>query len=584
MKSPFLLYEFSDEYGNKLPKLFTNPTKILQTNSLQEIPVIFQEMETAVKEGYYAAGYLSYEAAPAFNYNMEVHHDPKLPLLWFGIFEKPEPFYQLGSSESEFSLSDWKMDMSSSDYKNGILQIKTAIEEGQTYQLNYTDRLRANFTGDDFSFYRQLSRNQQSDYNAYLNLGNYSILSASPELFFKVTKNKIKTKPMKGTAPRGRYTEEDKIYLNRLLTSEKERAENLMIVDLLRNDISRIAKSGSVKVTKLFEAETYPTVHQLTSTIEAEIREDSTLFEWFQALFPCGSITGAPKISTMQYISKLELSPREAYCGTIGYVTPERDAVFNVPIRTVIIDRDKNSASYGAGGGITWDSTPEGEYEELITKAKLLKERRPDFQLLESLKLDEGNYPLLKYHLERMQDSSVYFKYHLDIDAVEQELLSLAAEYDTGSYKVRLLADKSGAFSTEAIPVKTIVAQASCMLAKKPIDRQNPFFYHKTTNRKMYEELEKAKLEKDFSVLMWNEEEELTEFTIGNVVLEKKGKFFTPPVSSGLLAGTFRRYLIENQKIEEKVLYKHDLKDADAVWFINSVRGWVKVSVSQSSY
>ena len=578
MKTPSLLYEFRDEQGAIRPVAFTDPIKILQTHKLDEVRSIFEQVEMAIQKGFYAAGFVSYEAAPAFHPKMQVHPDSALPLIWFGIFKAPASSLDIDENE-DYKASDWKMDGSPQKYKEAIQQIKDAILEGHTYQVNYTERLKAHFSGSDFSFYRQLARNQQSDYSAYLNLGNYRFLSASPELFFKVKNSRLTAKPMKGTAARGRFLEEDEANLKLLKESPKEQAENLMIVDLLRNDIGRLAKSGTVQVTELFEAETYPTVHQLTSTIEADIEEDSTVFDWFQALFPCGSITGAPKISTMSYIADLEQSPREVYCGAIGFITPEKEAIFNVPIRTVIVDQQNQTATYGVGGGITWDSTSDGEYQELRTKASLLDERRPEFKLLESMKLEDGHFPLLPHHLNRITDSAHYFKFRLDLEKLQRELAECAASHPQGLHKVRVLADPDGELETSTEPVSKVPEPIRCALGANPVNSHNPFLFHKTTNRGVYEQQQSA-AKGAFSVLLWNEREELTEFTIGNLVLEQDGKFFTPPVDSGLLAGTYRQALLNERKIEEKVLFINDLENADAIWFINSVRGWLKVKMS----
>ncbi|MBF6634996.1 MAG: aminodeoxychorismate synthase component I, partial [Planococcus sp. (in: Bacteria)] len=451
--------------------------------------------------------------------------------------------------------------------------------EGDTYQVNYTERLSAEFAGSDLAFYRQLARNQQADYAAYLNLGRFRVLSASPELFFKVRNGKLTAKPMKGTAPRGRTTQEDQEQVAALLASKKEQSENLMIVDLLRNDISRLAKRGSVKADPLFTVETYPTVHQLTSTIEAQLDKETTVLEWFQALFPCGSITGAPKISTMKYIAGLEQTPREVYCGAIGFITPDKDAVFNVPIRTVVIDREKGTARYGVGGGVTWDSTSEGEYKELQTKAEVLTAKRPVFSLLESLKLENGQYPLLDYHLARLQDSANYFHFPGNIQQAESELMKLAEKHPQGIYKVRLLQNKAGKLELEAQETAAIGQPVRCAIALSAVDGKNPFLFHKTTHREVYNKASEGLPKDVFSVLLWNEKQQLTEFTIGNLVLEKNGRFFTPPVSCGLLAGTFRQQLLDQQRIEEKILGKKDLETCDAIWLINSVRGWLKVEL-----
>ena len=580
MPNPYLLYEFRNEGGEIEPLLFSDPLAILETSSLSEVAEILLKVEKAVGEGFYAAGCVSYEAAPAFRPEMNVQTGGEMPLVWFGIFNEPKKSFSIPEEQQSYSVSDWKMASSVERYKAGIQQIKQAIEEGETYQVNYTERLVAEFTGSDLAFYRQLARNQQADYAAYLNLGRFRVLSASPELFFKVQDGKLTAKPMKGTAPRGRTTQEDREQVTALLASEKERAENLMIVDLLRNDMSRIAKKGSVKADPLFTVETYPTVHQLTSTIKAELDETTTILNWFQALFPCGSITGAPKISTMNYIAELEQTPREVYCGAIGFVTPTKDAVFNVPIRTVVIDQEKETARYGVGGGITWDSTSEGEYRELQTKAEVLTAKRPVFTLLESLKLEDGNYPLLRYHLARLKDSADYFHFPGNIQEIEKELTKLAENYPSGTYKIRLLLDDKGRIKLQAQETAKIGKPVKCSLASSAVDSRNPFLFHKTTHREVYEKAS-AKLPDDiFSVLLWNENQQLTEFTIGNVVLEKNGRFFTPPVSCGLLAGTFRQQLLDQKRIEEKIIYKEELQDYEAIWLINGVRGWLPVALT----
>ncbi|MDN3436662.1 aminodeoxychorismate synthase component I [Planococcus sp. APC 3900] len=579
MPNPYLLYEFRNEDGEVEPLFFTDPLEVLETHVLAEVPAILEKLEQAVSKGFYAAGYVSYEAAPAFQVEMQTQPAGEMPLVWFGIFKEPQKAAVSSEEQQPYKVSEWKMASSLEHYQKGIQQIKQAIEEGDTYQVNYTERLSAEFAGNDLAFYRQLARNQQADYCAYLNLGRFRVLSASPELFFKVRNGQLTAKPMKGTAPRGRTTKEDQEQVAALLASKKEQAENLMIVDLLRNDMSRLAKRGSVKADPLFTVETYPTVHQLTSTIEAQLDKETTVLEWFQALFPCGSITGAPKISTMKYIAGLEQTPREVYCGAIGFITPGKDAVFNVPIRTVVIDREKGMARYGVGGGVTWDSTSEGEYKELQTKAEVLTAKRPVFSLLESLKLENGKYPLLDYHLARLQDSANYFHFPGNIQQAESELMKLAEKNPQGIYKVRLLQNKAGKLELEAQETAAIGQPVKCALALSSVDNKNPFLFHKTTHREVYNKASDGLPIDVFSVLLWNEKQQLTEFTIGNLVLEKNGRFFTPPVSCGLLAGTFRQQLLDQQRIEEKILGKKDLETCDAIWLINSVRGWLKVEL-----
>ncbi|WP_142828529.1 aminodeoxychorismate synthase component I [Planococcus soli] len=581
MSNPYLVYEFRNDSGEIEPLLFSEPLEVLETGTLSEVPGILGKVEKAVAAGFYAAGYVSYEAAPAFHPEMQVQAGGEMPLVWFGIFNEPKKSFSL-SEELPYTVTDWEMASSVERYKEGIQEIKQAIAEGETYQVNYTERLVSEFTGSGLGFYRQLARNQQADYGAYLNMGRFRVLSASPELFFKVYEGKLTAKPMKGTASRGRTTQEDKEQVTALLASEKEKAENLMIVDLLRNDMSRLAKQGTVKADPLFTVETYPTVHQLTSTVSAKLDPTATILNWFQALFPCGSITGAPKISTMKYIAALEQTPRDVYCGAIGFITPEKNATFNVPIRTVVVDQEKGTARYGVGGGITWDSTSEGEYNELQTKAEVLTAKRPVFSLLESLKLEDGNYPLLPYHMARLQDSADYFHFPGNIQGAENALMELAQKYKQGIFKVRLLLNHKGQIEVQAQKTAPIAEPVKCILARSAVDSKDPFLFHKTTHREVYEQAANNLPEEVFSVLLWNEKQQLTEFTIGNLVLEKDGRFYTPPVSCGLLAGTFRQHLLDQQVIEERIIYIEELQDYEAVWLINGVRGWLSVELMSS--
>ncbi|WP_318036114.1 aminodeoxychorismate synthase component I [Halobacillus salinarum] len=348
--NPYLLYQFANSEGSLQEVAFSHPVTIITAYKLEQVQPAFAKAEEALNQGRFVAGYVSYEAAPAFDEAFKTYSKTDWPLVWFGVFEHPHDGPE--PDEGNFHVSDWKLDGRFSDYQKGIDAIKEAIEQGNTYQVNYTSRLKAHFEGNDYSFFKQLAANQHASYSAYLQLGERRILSASPELFFRMDGNKLTTKPMKGTAKRGRWTEEDQRLASELTLSEKDKAENLMIVDLLRNDLGRMAVPGTVQVPRLFELETYPTVHQMTSTIQAALPRGVTMYEIFQALFPCGSITGAPKVRTMQYIAELETAPRNVYCGAIGFMTPEREAVFNVPIRTVMLDHGSKEAVYGSGAGL----------------------------------------------------------------------------------------------------------------------------------------------------------------------------------------------------------------------------------------
>ncbi|UOF89670.1 aminodeoxychorismate synthase component I [Fodinisporobacter ferrooxydans] len=589
--SPFLLFDFTDENGCRQPLLFRDPIQIFAVYSIEDVYPTLCAIQMEVNKGLYAAGFLTYEAAPAFDPAFSAAHSHKLPLAWFGIFQEPlqEPHAVLAkpfAGTGEFHFMPWESTVSKEEYASKMQRIKDAIGRGETYQLNYTMRLRSHFSGDDFAYYQLLRAAQKGNYSAYLNIGSHRILSASPELFFHVKDRQVATRPMKGTAKRGRWFEEDQEMAAWLQASDKNRAENVMIVDLLRNDIGRIAETGSVHVPALFELERYPTVFQLTSTVVGQLHTHATWIDVLQALFPCGSITGAPKIRTMELISEWETAPRELYCGTIGLIKPNGNAVFNVAIRTMILDAATGMAEYGVGGGITWDSAVEEEYVEAFAKAALLTEEMPTFELLETLKMEQRNYILFKRHLERLQKSAQYFAIPLDLDHVKCKLTDYANSFSAEEVRrVRLLVTQSGQVRIESTPLPAILAASSgeskaVALAQTAISKNNRFLYHKTTHRSMYEAHRSAS-DRIFDVLLWNEDEEITEFINGNVVVQIDGQKLTPPVACGLLPGTMRAQLLADGRIEEKRLTRSDIRRAEHIWFINSVRGCVPVHLEE---
>lgn len=572
MNKPYLYFTFEQK-----PMLFAEPQEVITAYQIKDVLPAIDRIEKRIAEGWYAAGYIAYEAAPAFDTSFRVAQQNEMPLLWFGIFSAP--FTQEWSKrERDFSYSPWQPDVSEEQYQTAIAQIKEWIAQGDTYQVNYTMRFKTDFTGDTWAYYQKLKRAQQSMYSVYANLGRYHLLSTSPELFFRFDDQLVTTRPMKGTIKRGLSYEEDQQRLQQLKQSEKDQAENLMIVDLLRNDLSRIAQPYTVQVPELFTTEAYPTVWQLTSTVTAQKKPKTSWRDLLQALFPCGSVTGAPKIKTMELIQKLETSAREVYCGTIGYLTPHGSGVFNVPIRTVWVDTVKNKAIYGVGGGITWDSTVQGEYQEAWTKAACLVEESPTFCLLESILLQEGQYHLLSEHLQRIKQSAQYFQFNFDMEQVRAALQTLAEQKAVGRWKVRLLYNKQQKINLEAEELMLLPPSCVVTWAKQPIDRHHRFLYHKTTYRQIYDKM-KIEQSQAFDVLLWNDKEECTEFTVGNLVVEIDGIKWTPPIDSGLLAGTFRQHLLERGEILVRVLHKKEIEGATRIWLINSVRGWVEVDL-----
>jgi para-aminobenzoate synthetase / 4-amino-4-deoxychorismate lyase len=404
---------------NKRWLKFTNPVKVIETDDVNKVISKFQEVEETVNNGEsYAVGFLSYEAAPVFDPSLQTKTLQSLPLLWFAFYKEYEIIDLSPVHSTSVYLKNWSSSVSRKEYDAAIAKIKDHIREGDTYQVNYTMRQYADFSGNAWEFFKELSHTQCADYSAFIDTEHFTICSVSPELFFTYKNGSLTGCPMKGTAGRGLTFESDKQQADWLYHSIKDRAENLMIIDMIRNDFGRIAEPGSIDVGKLFNIEKYPTVWQMTSMVKADTK--AGIVDIMKALFPCASITGAPKANTMKIISELENTPRGIYTGTIGFITPEKRAQFNVAIRTVVIDKASNTAEYGVGGGIVWDSTDKGEYDECQIKTKVLTERQPDFSLLKSiLWMPEQGYFLLEYHLKWLLDSAEYFDFAVDIKKVE---------------------------------------------------------------------------------------------------------------------------------------------------------------------
>jgi para-aminobenzoate synthetase/4-amino-4-deoxychorismate lyase len=443
--------------------------------------------------------------------------------------------------------------------------------------VNFSFRLRAPFTGDLLSLFWQLYARQPVPYAAYINTGTHAIASLSPELLFALEGEQITTRPMKGTAPRGRTLADDLQQAERLTRCPKNRAENLMIVDMARNDLGRIARIGSVRVPRLFEAERYATLWQMTSTVTA--CTDAPLTEIFRALFPAASITGAPKIRATHVIHALERAPRGVYTGAIGVALPDRRAQFNVAIRTLHYDKVVGRLEYGVGSGIVWDSEQVAEYEECLTKAQVLFAPRPAFELLETLLWRRGRgYFLLEAHLKRLRDSACYFDFAVDIDAIRRQLLTTAERFTESRYRVRLLVNRLGQARVEYAPFQAERRVWRVALAREPVDPREVFLYHKTTHRQVYERARGAHPDCD-DVILWNTRDEITESTVANVVVRLEGRLYTPPVECGLLAGVYREHLLRRGLLRERVLTPNDLRHAEAVYLINSVRGWIRAEL-----
>jgi para-aminobenzoate synthetase / 4-amino-4-deoxychorismate lyase len=508
------------------------------------------------------------------------------PLLWFGLFERVEEI-ELPTAPAG-RRSEWQPSVSRAEYFEALARIKELIRCGDTYQVNYTFRLtragaRAGEASavagetDPWDLFLQLAAAQQAPFSAFIDAGDWVICSASPELFFSLDGERVACRPMKGTAARGMAAAQDRAQAAALSASEKDRAENVMIVDMVRHDLGRIARPGSVQVSHLCAVEKYPTVWQMTSTVEA--RTEAGLAEVFGALFPAASITGAPKVHTMELIAQLETRPRRLYTGAIGFVRPGRRAQFNVAIRTLLLHRPSGRVEYGVGGGIVWDSEPEREWRECAVKAKVLEPPPPPFSVVEALLWTRADgYWLLERHLARLAASADYFGFPLSLKEAKRELENLAARL-TGRAKVRLLLARDGSLKSEAHELLEPTGKPLRVgLAAAAVDSSDPFLYHKTTHRAVYEAAVAARPGYE-AVLLYNERGEVTEFTRANVAIEAGGKLVTPPVSCGLLGGTLRAELLARGELVEQAFTVEQLLRSPRVVFINSVRGVCKVEV-----
>lgn len=552
---------------------FRNPIEVFFAGNPNEVVSILDHIEKEVEtRKIYAAGFLAYEAGQAFDPALRFHSCDDFPLLWFGLFKEAEPFTPSSGGTPASWPPVWKNSVTKEEYAKAIQSIKACIVRGATYQVNYSSRLRAPFNGNPMSLFVDLVDGRNVPYAAYVETERHAVCSLSPELFFRLERNTIWSRPMKGTMPRGLLNDDDKAMARNLYLSEKNRAENIMIVDMVRNDLSRIAETSTVKAVSVFNVEKYDTVWQMTSTVQAQT--SASLAQIFQALFPPASVTGAPKAQTTRIIAELETSPRCIYTGSIGFLAPGRTAQFNVAIRTILVDKLRGQAEYGVGGGIVWDSVDSAEYEECRDKAKILTPCPASFSLLETmLWTPEDGVFLLNLHLERLKSSAEYFCFPYNERGVVGKISAEAAGLPKRAHRVRLLLARSGQVSCHAARFDPAPEenQARFCLARRPVFPNNPFLYHKTTNRGFYEQALDSCSGYD-EALLWNQDGELTEFCTGNLVAEVNGELITPPVRCGLLSGTYRRWLLEQGTVKERVIRIEMLSGCRKVFLCNSVR------------
>lgn len=559
---------------------FKRPVEVLEAHRLEDVIATLRRVRERVSRGMYAAGFVSYEASPAMDVALHTESPGDLPLAWFGIYTAAESVRLESYPPAWHRAQHWRPSVSDHEYRQAVERIKRYIEAGETYEVNYTFRLRSPFRGDPWSHFLALEASQRSKYSAYLHLGRFHICSVSPELFFSLDGRRLSCRPMKGTIRRGACEAEDAALSDALRASEKNQAENVMIVDVIRNDMGRVAEAGTVRVTELFEVESFPTVLQMTSTVESDVSPD--FVEIFRSMFPCASITGAPKARTMEIIRGLEGERRDIYTGAIGALFPDGRAQFNVAIRTVLIDAQERTATYGVGGGIVWDSVADEEYEECRAKARVLLTEFPPFEIMESILWDElAGHHLLEHHLDRLGDAARYFGFGFSREAVRAALEAHGRAEQAGQgrrrLKVRALLGRAGSIRIESAPLSAMIG-ARIGIAQQPIEIKNPFISHKTTNRRIHDEAIRAAnsgTRAVYDVLLWNEDGYVTESCCANVVVRLDGGLVTPRLDRGLLPGVFRRALLERGTIVEGDLTTDDLYRAAQLFLVNSVRGWM---------
>ncbi|MCI5183653.1 MAG: aminodeoxychorismate synthase, component I [Candidatus Electrothrix sp. AW1] len=631
--------------------LFRKPSAHLCCHPGDSVSDFLHQVDQIRYQGQYLAGWLAYE----FGYLLEpcLRHFlcnrlyNKLcnrPLAMLGVYDAPLIFdhanglFRNGTGwpmqeekksreRSSYSCTDVTTTITRQEYIQALQAIQEYIRAGDTYQVNFTLHYDFSFQGSVAALYRALRRNQSVAYTAWIRQNGQDILSFSPELFFTADEQRVRVRPMKGTMSRGRTNAEDRVHQQQLRNDPKNQSENVMIVDLLRNDLGRLLYAdeqeneqeneqkrqgktqGRVEPHSLFDVEIYESLLQMTSTVDGivdrvvkgatrDADHPLSFQRLIQALFPCGSVTGAPKIRTMEIIHELEKQPRGVYCGAIGYTGPDQSC-FNVPIRT--LELHKGQGRMGIGSGIIADSDAEAEWEECLLKGTFLTKSKAEFQLIETMLWQpEQGYFLLEYHLERLQDAAHYFHFYCDFNEISQALDRVSAEFSEGIRKktcayrqqrVRLLLHRDGHHEISSVPLpdpsENVSQQkpAKVLFSLKQVERHDPYLFHKTTQRQLYNDaFHQAKKQGYVDILFTNTAGEVTEGAISNIFIrsQKNEPLVTPPVHCGLLAGTYRRMLLEQGRAVERVLRREDLFAAEEVYLANSVRGLVPVQLCKN--
>jgi para-aminobenzoate synthetase/4-amino-4-deoxychorismate lyase len=576
--------------GSAPSLLFSSPKGVVTAFEPEDVPAALAQLESGINSGLHAAGFLAYELGYALEPKLAalMPRERNVPLLWFGLYDgaremresEVDHWLATHTRSGSYQFTSVAPAWDAAAYEERFAAVQEKIRAGDIYQLNLTFKARFRLEGSPLTFYRDLRQRQRVSYAAIVDTGEVTVLSASPELFIEKDGRVVSTRPMKGTAPRAGTPEADAEVRRVLATDVKQRAENLMIVDLMRNDLGRMAEVGSVGVTDLFTVETFRTLHQMTSGVRATLEEGIGLADLIRAIFPPGSVIGAPKIRAMELIRDYETEPRGVYCGAIGHIAPSGRALFNVAIRTPVIFRD-GRGEIGIGSGVVYDSVGAKEYAECLLKMKFLTDPPKKFELIETLLYDgDAGYWLLDRHVARLRASAAYFEYGFDEGKVRAELARAVAGRSHERLRVRLLLAEDGAatVTTADQPAPPAGYVMRYVISETRVDSANPFLFHKTTRRELYDRewQHYADTVKADEVLYLNERGELAEGSRTNIFIERQGRLLTPPLSSGLLPGVLRSELLESGRASEAVLLLKDLESADQVWVGNSVRGLVR--------
>lgn len=572
-------------YKKSISYIFYEPYKIISVNSIHDHSLKLRAVDKFIQNGFSGYSIIKYEAGYLFENKLFVLSDSKdKDLMQFYLFEDKNicrinsSKIETGIFKKEFEISSFELNTTKNEFQGNIKKIKNYISAGDTYQVNYTVKGTFDFSGDLCSLFKTLIFNQSAGYIAFINNDPEIIISVSPELFFHYKNGNIQSKPVKGTLKRDVNVLSDYLQKQKLNMDKKNRAENLMIVDLLRNDIGKICIPGKVKTKKMFEIETYESLHQMVSTITGKLKPDIKFSGIIKSLFPCGSITGAPKIRTMEIIKTLEKEKRGVYTGAIGLIRKD-ELIFNVAIRTIIL-KNKTKGEMGLGSGIVWDSNPVEEYKEVLLKSNFILKPYPYFELFETMPAENKRVFLLNEHLERIKSSADYFLFKYDENKIFKKITAvLERSGNKKKFRMKLLLTKWGNIKilTDDYPVNP--EEIKVIISEKKTDSHDPFLYHKTTNRNLYEHEYSLHSSKGFfDILFFNRKNELTEGAISNVFIKKDKTWYTPPVNCGLLPGVYRNYFLKrSKKVKEKIISFVDLINADEILLTNSLRNKIKV-------